>query len=168
MQQNRIVKPPQSKSLALLPKPQIKIRLGGRAPSADMPPGEYLVRCEGAWIEPVGRNFRAVLEFRTVDGKFGDVSLRQWIVVSNGGGIVSPTGRYARFCEVALGRLLETDDPVSDPAQIFNGQFFLVSVGFRKTDGPRGGTASEENALRRKDDSDFLRVHEILAREELP
>jgi hypothetical protein len=56
---------------------------------------------------------------------------------------------------------------VNDPAAIFAGQKFLVFVGFRKTDKPKGGMASEENALRRKDDVDQLRVHEIVSRVDL-
>jgi hypothetical protein len=143
------------------------LRLGGVAPCDDMTPGQYLAICESGWIEPVGKKVRVVLQFRCVDGKYDGVALRQWLTITDGGNIISPTSRYARQCAVALGRPLLQDDPVSDPSEIFSGQKFLVSVGFRKTDRPKGGMASEENALRKKDESDQLRVHEIISRVDL-
>jgi len=155
--------------LAVVPK-QSKptLRLEGHAPSAEMLPGKYLARCESAWLEPIGKSFRAVLQFRTVDdGKFGGIALRMWMTVSDGGGVISRTSRYVRACQIALRRPVETDDPIDDPAQIFLNQNFLLQVGYRKTEGLRGGMASAENAQRRKDDRDFLRVHEIISREEL-
>ena len=156
--------------LAVVPKSQSKptLRLEGHAPSAEMLPGKYLARCESAWLEPIGKSFRAVLQFRTVDdGKFGGIALRMWMTVSDGGGVISRTSRYVRACQIALRRPVETDDPIDDPAQIFLNQNFLLQVGYRKTEGLRGGMASAENAQRRKDDRDFLRVHEIISREEL-
>jgi hypothetical protein len=147
---------------------QVKeLRLGGLAPSEDMAPGKYLVMCETAWTEQIGKGVRVVLQFRCVDGKYDGVALRQWLSASNGGNIVSPTGRYARHCAIALGRPLTQDDPVNDPAAIFAGQKFLVFVGYRKTERQRGGMASEDNALRRKDEGDYLRVHEIISSERL-
>jgi hypothetical protein len=137
-----------------------KIRLAGRAPSDEMAPGTYLVTCESAWIESIGKGSRAVFQFRVVDGKYGDVALRLW----DGGGYVSPGSRYARYCALALARPLDRNDDLSDPAQIFSGQNFLALVGYRKTDRQRGGQASEENTRRRKDDADFLRVHDLLSR----
>jgi hypothetical protein len=144
-----------------------ELRLGGLAPAEDMGPGKYLVVCETAWTEQIGKGARVVLQFRCVDGKYDGVALRQWLPASDGGNIVSPTGRYARHCAIALGRPLIKDDPVNDPAAIFSGRKFLVFVGYRKTERQRGGMASEDNALRRKDDNDYLRVHEILSVEEL-
>jgi len=117
--------------------------------------------------QPIGKTTRAVLQFSVVDGKHDGVALRQWITAADGGGVVSPNGRYARYCEIALGRPLEKNDPVGDPNQIFSGRFFLVQVGYRKTDGPKGGMASDKNAERCKDDRDYLRVHDILTREDL-
>ena len=141
-----------------------ELRLGGVAPSTEMAPGKYLAQCETAWIEPVGKEHRVVLQFRVVDGKYDGVGLRQWLIASNGGGVISPNGRYARHCAIALGRPLETDDPVNDPSQIFAGRVFLVFVGYRKTEHPKGGRSSDERAHIRKD-HDYLRVHEILSLE---
>jgi hypothetical protein len=114
----------------------------------------------------IGKEHRAVFQFRVVDGKHEGVALRQWVIAANGGGVISPTSRYARYCAVALGRALESDDPVNDPSQIFSGRFFLVQVGFRKTEHPKGGRSSDERAQLRKDDADYLRVHDILSRED--
>jgi hypothetical protein len=65
-----------------------------------------------------------------------------------------------------LGHPLENNDPVGDPGQIFSGRFFLVQVGYRKTEKPKGGMASDGNSFRCKDDRDYLRVHDILSRED--
>jgi len=143
------------------------LRLGGVAPSEEMHPGKYLVTCEAAWIEPVGKEHRAVLQYRVVDGKHDGVGLRQWMIAANGGGIISPTGRYARQCAVALGRPLEADDPVNEPAQIFAGCRFIAFVGYRKTEHPKGGRSSDSQAMSRKDTEDYLRVHEIISREDI-
>jgi hypothetical protein len=75
--------------------------------------------------------------------------------------------RYAQQCAAALGRPLDTGDNVNNPAVIFSNRLFSVQVGYRKTDRPRGGKFSEDNALHRKDADDGLRIHAILAREEL-
>jgi hypothetical protein len=144
-----------------------ELRLGGRAPTDEVTPGKYLVRCEAAWLEPKGKTTCAALQFTVRDGKHDSVAFRLWVTASGGGGIVSPTSRYGRFCALALGRALESDDPVGDPHQIFSGKSFLVQVGYRKTNLPRGGMASDENSSHRKDEQDFLRVHEILSREDL-
>jgi hypothetical protein len=154
-------------SLKIVPTKSSDLRLGGVAPTDDMAPGRYLVTCETAWIESVGREHRAVLQFRVTDGKYSGVGLRQWVIAANGGGVISPTSRYARNCALALGRPLESDDPVNDPAQIFSDRFFLVQVGFRKTEHPRGGRSSDERAMLRKDAADYLRVHDIIERVEL-
>ena len=143
------------------------LRLGGLAPSSEMSPGEYTAACEGAWVEAVGKGTRVVLQFRVSDGEHTGTALRQWLPASDAGGLVSPMGRYAKTCAIALGRPLECSDDLNNPAAIFSGLIFSVLVGFRKTERQRGGTPSESNAQRKKDDADFLRVHEILAREEL-
>jgi hypothetical protein len=144
-----------------------ELRLGGIAPSQDMHPGKYFAVCESAWLEQVGKGSRVVLQFRLVDGKHDGVSLRQWLPASDGGGVVFPNSRYARQCSIALNRPLVQDDPINDPASIFCGQKFVVFVGYRKTEKPRGGMATDENAQRRKDEADYLRIHEIISREDL-
>jgi hypothetical protein len=161
---------PQSRSrekpnLQLVAKPAL--RLAGMTPDESMAPGEYQVQCETAWMESIGRRARVVLQYRVIDGVHAGTALRQWIVASDDGGVVSPNGRYARACSIALGRPLEVGDDVGDPARIFGAQIFLVDVGYRKTELSGGGKASDENALRCKDSADYLRIHEILARVEL-
>jgi hypothetical protein len=133
-----------------------------------MEPGNFLVKCETAWLEPIGsKGYRAVLQFRVVDGKYDGVALRQWVMVSDGGGVISPTGRFARYCTLALGRPLQSGDPLNDPGQIFSGRFFLVQVGYRKTEKAKGGMASDDNATHCKDERDYLRVHDMVSREDL-
>jgi len=70
-------------------------------------------------------------------------------------------------CAVALGRPLDTSDDINNPASIFSGRIFKAFVGYRKTEKPRGGKENPKYALRRKDPKDGLRVHDLLAREEL-
>ena len=158
---------PTATNLKLVKAKLAELRLGGLAPTDDMQPGKYRVACEGAWIERIGSSARAVLQFRIIDGLHTGTELRQWIPAADAGGVVSPLGRYAKQCSIALGRGLDVDDPIADPAKIFAGRIFSVTVGFRKTERPRGGIASEQNAQRRKDEADYLRVHELLEREEL-
>jgi hypothetical protein len=76
-------------------------------------------------------------------------------------GEIRPGSAYARLCEFALEREIEPDETI-EPNDIFKGKVFLAFVGWRKTDKPRGGTSIDANALRRKDDRDFLRIHELL------
>ena len=137
-----------------------------------MAPGKYLVECDSTWLEPVSKNtqeHRAVIQFRVIDNKFNGVALRMWIdKAADAGGIISPTGKYARHCEIALGRPLEEGDPVDELRQIFGGHRFLVQVGYRKSELPKGrGRQSDDLSLLRKDDKDQLRVHEITSREDL-
>ena len=144
-----------------------ELRLAGVEPTQDMVPAEYLAKCEGAWLEPVGKGLRAVLQFVCVDGKHDGVALRQWLPIAEANVGVSPASRYARHCAIALGRPLTRDDQLGDPAAIFGGHTFVVFVGYRKTEKPKGGMASDQNAYRKKDDFDYLRVHEIRSCEDL-
>jgi hypothetical protein len=137
-----------------------------------MVPDKYLAVCENAWLEPVSRHtkaHRAAFQFRVVDGKYHGTALRMWIDgASDAGGFISPVGKYARQCEIALGRPLEEGDPVDEPSQFFSGRRFVVFVGYRKSDrAGGGGQSSNERALQRKDERDYLRVHEIVSREDL-
>src|SRR5262249_29053841 len=115
-----------------LVKTKANVRLGGTLPTADMAPDKYLVVCENAWLEPVSKNtqeHRAAIQFRVVDGKYHGVALRMWIDgAADAGGIISPIGKYARQCEIALGRPLEEGDPVDAPPQSFSGRRFFVFV----------------------------------------
>jgi hypothetical protein len=142
------------------------VRLGGSLPAEDMRPDKYLVTCEGAWLERRGQEYRAALQFRILDGKYHGVGLRMWLdKAADAGGFVSSSGKYARHCEVALGRPLREGDPVDEPGLIFSGRRFIVFVGYRKSQrAGGGGQNSDELAMVRKDERDYLRVHEILSR----
>jgi hypothetical protein len=142
------------------------LRLGGLPASEEMRPGKYQVCCEGARLEPIGKGYRAVLQFRVIDGPHDGTALRQWLPAADGG-IVAPLGRYAKHCALALGRQFTADDDLGDPAKIFVGRIFFAHVGFRKTERQRGGMASDSNAQRKKDERDYLRVHELLEQAEL-
>jgi hypothetical protein len=131
-----------------------------------MPAGEYKVMCEGASKQAWKTGLRIELKYRVIDGDHTGVALSQWITLDPSG-VVSPRSRYAKQCEIALGRPLEAEDDLNDPGSIFSGRFFKAFVGFRMTDKPKGGTSNPDNALRRKDDADGLRVHELRGREEL-
>jgi hypothetical protein len=134
-----------------------------------MSPGRYLVVCENAWLEPVGKGHRAALQFRVVDGRYDGVALRMWIdEAADAGGIISPVGKYARTCAIALGRPLEEGDPVDQPGEFFSGRRFIVFIGYLKSERARGGgQSSDERAMIRKDEEDYLRVREIISRENL-
>jgi hypothetical protein len=162
---DNITKPRQLKIVAGSAKPK-SLRAGGLAPDESMAPGVYTANCEGGTLTMKGKTTIAVLEFRIIDGPHTGTALRQWITVPDIDGVVPLSSRYARACAIALGRGIECGDNL-DPGQIFRAKTFSVSVGFRKTAGV-GGTASDDNASRRKDRRDFLRVHDIIALSELP
>jgi hypothetical protein len=167
----------QSPTNASSPKLQLvrskpKVRLGGNLPTEGMGPGKYLVLCENAWLEPMSKHtqkHRAAFQFRVADGKYDGTALRMWIDgAADDGGFISPVGKYARQCAIALGRPLEESDPVDEPTQIFSGRRFIVSVGYRKSErAGGGGQFSDERAMIPKDDRDYLRVHEIISREDI-
>jgi hypothetical protein len=145
------------------------LRLAGLAPSEGMGPGEFRAACESASIQELGKNIRVAFHWRIVDGPHAGTALRGWITISKDGSvIIAPKSRYAMACEVALGRSLDVTDDVNNPNAIFGGgQIFRVFVGYRKTEHPRGGKASDDFAYVCKGRDDSLRVHEIQAREEL-
>jgi hypothetical protein len=167
LQNNSYQKPKEKPTLKLL-KTTPAARLGGALPSEDMPPGKYLVVCENAWFEPKGRKYRAAFQFRIVDGKYHGVAMRKWIDDAiDAGGFISPIGKYAEACAVALGRPLEESDP-GEPGEFFSGRRFIVFIGFRKSErAGGGGQSSDDRAIVRKDDRDYLRVHDIISREDM-
>lgn len=140
-----------------------KLHLGANTPPAEMKPDDYLAKCETAWTEPIGKDTRVVWQFHIHEGLHRGVGLRKWSIVADASGEVSPFSEYAKACEIALGRKLSADDDLANPADIFAGKIFRVTVGYRKTDRPKGGQASDKNALTKKDDRDRLRVHGIVA-----
>jgi hypothetical protein len=150
-------------SLKLVGKtPPEKLHLGSSAPSDDVTPGKYLVQCTNAWREPYGDAWRVVWQFQICDGPHDGVGLRKWKSFDRSGE-VPLNSEYAQVCEIALERPPDHSDDLNDPASIFAGKKFVVFVGYRKTEKPRGGRASDELALRKKDSSDKLKVHEILS-----
>jgi hypothetical protein len=158
---------PKLKLARIHPKPPIRLRLGGFEPIDDMQPGEYKVQCEAASKKSFGHGGVCIeVNYRVIDGEHAGTALRQWFTV-NASGLVSPRSRLALQCGVALGRPLDTSDDLNNPASIFSGRIFKAFVGYRKTEKVHGGKDSPENAYRRKDKRDGLRVHELLAREEL-
>jgi hypothetical protein len=150
----------QQRQTSLKVVPRKPLRAGGLQPATDMQPGEYLCACEAATDTIHGKSRQAILQFRIVDGPHAGTALRQWLTISDVGGLVSLYTRYAKHCAIALGRELEPGDSL-EPEPIFPGKIFVVEVGYRKTE-KMGGPATPENAQHRKDAKDFLRVHEIL------
>jgi hypothetical protein len=157
---------PKLKLARLYTKPPTRLRLGGFEPSDDMPAGEYKVQCEGASKQQFAKGLRIELKYRVIDGPYTGTSLSQWITVDDTG-VISPKSRYAAQCAIALGRPLEAEDDLDNPASIFSGRIFRAFAGFRKTDKARGGKHVEGNEHRRKDSADGLRIHDLLSREEL-
>jgi hypothetical protein len=147
-------------------KPPPTLRLGGFQPPDEMPAGEYKVVCEGASKRAWKRGWRIDFKYRVIDGEYTGVALNQWISV-DASGVINPRSRYAQQCETALRRPLESHDDLNDPASIFSRRVFRAFVGFRKTEKPDGGMASDENAMSNKGRGDGLRVHGLLACEEL-
>jgi hypothetical protein len=148
-----------------VPKPK-QLRAGGLEPTDSMAPGEYIANCEGATITSKGGKTIATLAFRVIEGSHSGTALRQWITLPDIDGIVPLGSKYGRQCALALGREIEPGDDLS-PGAIFPGRVFRVAVGYRMTEKP-GGAANHENAQRRKDAKDFLRVHALIAEVELP
>ena len=140
-----------------------RLRLAGSAPTEETSPGKYLIKCDTGWTTSRARSVTAILQFTIPDGKHAGTALRMWLQVSDGGGVV--TARYAQHCSIALGRSATDDDPLDEPARIFGGRFFTGFVGYRKSERPGGGgRTSDDLALRKKDDKDYLKVHELLER----
>jgi hypothetical protein len=156
---------PKPKLVAVVGAKPRQLRAGGLLPSESMSPGEYIANCEGATLTSKGRATLTILEFRIIDGPHRGTSIRQWITVPDVDGIVSLDSRYGKQCALALGREIESGDDLN-PAAIFKSKTFRVEVGYRLT-AKIGGQHDPKNALFRKDAKDFLRVHRILAVEEV-
>jgi hypothetical protein len=153
---------PKSNSSAKLKPIRPRLQFGGRLPSEDLRPGDYLVKCVSAWTQPRGRETQAVWQFQIADGPHRGVAIRKWMIIADAGGIVSFSGLYASYCQIALGRAVTAEDDPADIASIFAGKQFVVRVGYRRSERPRGGKAADDQV--KKDEEDGLRVHEILRR----
>jgi hypothetical protein len=144
-------------------RPAVGLRQAGVAPAADMPAGHYKVTCEAARITQKWGKSICEFSFRIVEGQFFGTTLPGWIPIFLIGDCVHP-GKYTRACAVALGRESDPGDDL-DPEAVFVGKVFLADVRFRATDGKKGRTPVDPT--KRKDQHDFLRVHQLLALETL-
>jgi hypothetical protein len=132
----------------------MKISLAGRRAPEDMPAGNYIARCIHFEEKRRGRNHFVILTFIVLQPvRYADVALLRWLPIAEN---LSPLSVYARSWEVAAGKQA-TDDL---PPEIFLGKVFRIRVGFRSND---QGKFDAELTSQRKDEKDFLRVHEILA-----
>jgi len=57
-------------------------------------------------------------------------------MIADVSGHVSPFGEYAKVCEIALGRELNEDDDIENPAAIFLNKIFRVTVGIERRSAP--------------------------------
>ena len=151
-----------SNSAAKLTPIRPKLQFGGQMPSEALCPGDYLVKCVAAWTQPRGKETQAVWQFQIADGPHRGVALRKWMIIADAGGIVSFSGLYALYCQIALGRPVTSDDDPADVGPIFSGKQFVVRVAYRRSEKPNGGRPADDQV--KKDDKDGLRVHEILRR----
>src|SRR5262245_942448 len=151
-----------SNSAAKLTPIRSTLQFGGRIPSEALRPGDYLVKCVAAWTQPRGKETLAVWQFQVRDGPHSGVSLRKWMIIADASGIVSFSGLYASYCQIALGRPVISDDDPADIGPIFAGKSFVVRVAYRRSEKPNGGRPADDQV--KKDDKDGLRVHEILRR----
>jgi hypothetical protein len=153
-----------SNSSAKLTPIRPKLQFGGRRPTADLKPGDYLVKCVAAWTQSRGKETQAVWQFEIADGVYRGIALRKWMIIADASGLVSFSGLYASYCQVALGRPVTADDNPGDIGPLFTGKLFIVRVGYRRSEKPRGGRPADDQV--KKDVEDGLRVHEILRRYE--
>src|SRR4030095_9618862 len=153
-----------SNSSAKLTPIRPKLQFGGRRPTADLKPGDYLVKCVAAWTQSRGKETQAVWQFESPAVVYRGIALRKWMIIADASGLVSFSGLYASYCQVALGRPVTADDNPGDIGPLFTGKLFIVRVGYRRSEKPRGGRPADDQV--KKDVEDGLRVHEILRRYE--
>jgi hypothetical protein len=116
-------------------------------PDAEMCPGIYNANCESAWLDYIAKGSRAIFQFCVIGPTHEGTALRMWVPVGDAGGFVSPIGRYAKYCEIALGRPLTRADDIGNPNSIFSTRNFQVQVGYSKTQHKKGGGFSDKNPL---------------------
>ena len=145
-------------------KPSIEVKLGGELRAPEMAPGVYTANCQSAWTDKLNNGIRATFQFCVIAPDHEGTALRMWVQVSDAGGIISPVGRYAKYCAIALGRPLTKRDDFGNPGSIFSTLNFSVLVGYSKTEQSKGGAFSDKNMLVKKYPGDYLRVHDILER----
>lgn len=128
-------------------------------PALSGEPGERDALCVAARVMQRGTKTQVVFTF-----EFGEREIQtanMWVEVPTP---LTQGCRYMRLVRLALGEDPRAGTPLN-PANVFVDKTFRVRVGYRKTAEPRGRGgkgATEELAQRRKDDRDFLRVHDLI------
>ena len=151
---------------------KVTLKASGSQAPTDMPPGEWIIRCEHGEISRRGNQISAVLAC-IVLGHFTDkgftkenegVVLKQWYFLaridSKGDDVVldiHPHSKYGTAWALAMGRPLKSTDEPNPSA--FEKKIFRVDVGYRSD---AGGSFSYKNVGKKKDPKDFLRIHTIM------
>src|SRR5262249_51157922 len=134
---------------------------------------EWIVRCYHGELKERGNQVQAILKFsvlgRYVDGNFRrqneGVVLKQWYFLSEIENRedeedieldIEPGSKYGLAWALAMERPFKSGENPSPKA--FEKKTYRVDIGFRSN---TGRTFSYRNVGRKKDESDFLRVHEI-------
>ena len=155
---------------------KVTLKASGSQAPTDMPPGEWVARCERGEIKVRGSQISAVLSF-SVLGRFTEkgfveenagVVLKQWYFLSKTAPgdeeivlEIQPHSKYGIAWALAMGRPLRASDR-PDPIA-FQKKIFRVDVGYRSD---AGGSFSYKNQGRKKDPKDFLRIHSIVEKVE--
>lgn len=128
------------------------------APALSGEPGERMATCTAATSKERGRKTIVTLDLLTDDGEAGSL----WLELPE---TLSALCRYVRLATMALGQAPQAGDSI-EPQAVFAGKRFRVWVGYRRTQHARGGgRVSDELAQMKKDSRDFLRVLDLVSRE---
>lgn len=147
-------------------KPMLRVVDAIKLPPPELSgaPGERSARCVRAELVRRGGKRQAVLTFEVRNPESGSVEIGTlWVEIPDP---LAPHHRYVRLVRLALGS--EAQPGESATPQAFTERRFHVRVGYRRTEKPKGrGRADDALSERKKDDRDFLRVLDILARIDL-
>ena len=124
-------------------------------PALSGEPGERIAECVAIETKRRGNKCQVWFTFETEDGETG----RMWVEVPER---LTPTCRYMRLVRLALGREPRQGEPIH-PANVFKDRRFRIVVGWRKSHGARGKGGFDEALAQNgpKDQSDFLRIHDL-------
>jgi hypothetical protein len=153
--------------------PKITLKATGSQAPDDMPPGEYVARCERGEIRTRGNKVSAFLIFsvlgkqtdKDLDREYEGIVLHKWFFLSeikdrNTENVtidVKPHSLYATAWTLAAGRPLRRSESPS-PA-VFEKKTYRVEAGYSSED---NSSFSHRNQARKKGPRDFLRIHSIL------
>ena len=157
--------PPKSKpNLTLLAGEKPLLIAGGHNPDESMQPGKYIAKIQAVNVRKDKQGassvkLTAILLFEITEGPHSGTALRQWLSVNEIKGIVGAGTKYYQHCALAFHRPIKRGDNL-DPEVIFTDKLCVVSVGYSLKDSKR--QSNPANALIKKYERDFLRVHEIL------